>query len=127
MFLPGSFLTAILVFWLVGGALLGALLGYFSARLMRLDRRRPWLDAAMGATAVLLLFGLMVLIIDGTTTVTNGRTIGRRGIVLDHLIVWGLSTICIAVVGRQLLVTRVARRVGKGSLPPLETRRAREQ
>jgi NhaP-type Na+/H+ or K+/H+ antiporter len=127
MFLPGSFLTAILLSWFVGGALLGALLGYFSARLMRLGRRRPWLDAATGAAAVLLLFGLIVVVTRGTTTVINGRTLGRRGIVLDHLIVSGLGTICIAVVGRQLLAARAGRRVGKGSLAPLEASSAREQ
>jgi NhaP-type Na+/H+ or K+/H+ antiporter len=127
MFLPGSFLTAILLFWFVGGALLGAVLGYFSARLMRLDRRRPWLDAATGAAVVLLLFALIVVVTRGTTTVINGRTLGRRGIVLDHLIAWGLSTVCIAVVGRQLLAVRVGRRVRNGSLPPLKASSAREQ
>jgi hypothetical protein len=106
MFLPASFATVFLVIWVVGGALLGASLGWYSADLLHLHQRRAWLDAAMGASAVLLLFLLVGATAQGGVAIINGQTLGWRGLLLDHLFVWGLGLICIAVIGRQLLVAR---------------------
>jgi hypothetical protein len=113
MFLPAWLATVFAVLWVLGGALFGVSVGWYSADLMHLDRRRAWLDAAMGASAVVALYllagGLASL---GTLQVVNDHTLGWRGLLLDHLFVWGLGMICVAVVGRQLLVVRSRRRRG---------------
>jgi len=112
MFLPLSILIAILVLWVAGGALLGALLGHVSAGLLRLDRRRPWLDALAGSVGALLLIGLIGAIARGTTTQIGDHTLGRRGIVLDHVVLWGVSMISLAVLARQLFSVLARRRAG---------------
>jgi hypothetical protein len=95
-----------LLIWLLGGAALGASLGWYSADLLHLDRRPAWLDAAMGVSGILILFLLVAAVTQGGIEVVDDRTLGWRGLLLDHLIVWGLGTIVVTVVGRQLLVTR---------------------
>ena len=126
MFVPPILGTAILVLWFVGGSLLGAFIGYFSSDLLHLDRKRPWLDAVTGAAAMLLLMVLTLLVSRGTTTVINGHTLGRRGIVLDHLLIWGLSMTCLAVVGRQLCAACGQRPVRAHSSPQSDASGHRE-
>ena len=109
MFVPASFALILALIYVLGGALLGAVLGRFSADLLRLARRRAWLDAASGAAAILVLYMLVVALAPGVTIVDD-RTLGWRGVLLDHLVVWALGLVCVAVVGRQLWVARAGRR-----------------
>ncbi len=107
MFLPASLYLILTLLWILVAALAGAGLGWYSADLLRLERRRAWLDALTGAAAILLLFALVGAVAShGTTTVLNGHTLGRRGILLNHLIAWAIGFVSLSVVGRQLVVVR---------------------
>ena len=105
MFFP-AFLGPILVLGsLLGGALVGALLGWLTARILRLPRRNSWADAAIGATAHVVLFALVAAATHDVTIVeVNNHTLGWRGILLDHLYLWALGLVCIAVVARHFVV-----------------------
>jgi hypothetical protein len=102
----------------VGGAIVGASLGWYSADLLNLDRRRAWFDALTGVSAVVALALLLLAVSSlGTIEQVDGVTIGWRGVLLDHPFGWGIGMIIVAVVGRQLLVVRSRRRRGNGSSP----------
>jgi hypothetical protein len=111
MIFPTWFDSIILLFWLIGGALLGAIVGWISSCLIPLKPTNRWLDAAMGVSAVLVLCILIVVVTRGTTTIVDGHTLGRRGWLVDHLFIWTLGLIGAAVVGRQLIVARSRRHV----------------
>jgi len=113
MFMPPLLADLILAAWIVGGALLGASLGWYSADLLNLDRRRAWLDALTGVSAVVAL-GVVLVAVSSLDTVVqvDGVTLGWRRVLLDHPFVWGVGMVCVAVVGRQLLVVRMRRRGG---------------
>ncbi len=107
MFLPAWFGLMLLLCWLVVAALAGALVGRVGARALGLPARRGWADAAAGVVAVLLVFGL-TLVVSGVDTVVvqNGETQGWRGALLDHMLLWSAVAVCAAVVGLQLVGAR---------------------
>lgn len=118
MFIPPLLGDLILAAWILGGAVLGASLGWYSADLMNLQRRRAWLDALAGVSAVVALALLLIAVSSlGTVVQVDGVTLGWRAVLLDHPFAWGLGMIVVAVVGRQLLVLRIRRRRGDGSSP----------
>ena len=108
MFFPPLLGTILSIIYVIIGAGIGAALGWYSADLLRLNGRRPWLDAAMGAAAILVLYSLIASMASGARIV-NDDTLGWRGSLLDHLLVWAFGLICLAVVSRQLLVMRIRR------------------
>ena len=118
MFMPSWLAAVILVLWVLGAAILGASLGWYSADLLHMKARRAWLDALTGVAAVaaqmLLLFAVSSL---GTVVQVDGVTLGWRSVLLDHPYAWALGMIFVAVVGRQLLVVRLRRRRERGSSP----------
>lgn len=64
----------------------------------------------MGATAHVILFALMAAVTHDVTIVeVNNHTLSWRGVLLDHLYLWALGLVCIAVVGRQLVMARDGR------------------
>ena len=105
MFLPAPFALALGLLWVACGALLGAAIGSVSARLLRLRRPRPRVDAAMGATAILAMYALMAAVASGAQIVDD-QTLGWRGILFDHLVLWATGLVSLAVVGRQLVLAR---------------------
>jgi hypothetical protein len=111
MFFPAWLGSVFLLLNLIGGAVLGALLGWISSSLLRLKPTSRWLDAAMGVTAVLALGILVLIVTRGTTTSVDGHTLGRRGWLVDHIFIWTLGLIAAAVVGRQLIIAGDRRRV----------------
>jgi len=118
MFMPSWFAVVILVLWILGAAILGASLGWYSADLLHLKRRRAWLDALTGVSSVVALTLLLMAVSSlGTVVQVDGVTLGWRAVLLDHPYAWGLGMIFVAVVGRQLLVVRIRRRREGGSSP----------
>jgi hypothetical protein len=118
MFIPPLLADLILAAWIVGGALLGASFGWYSADLLNLDRRRAWIDALTGVLAVVALALLLVAVSSlGTVVQVDGVTLGWRRVLLDYPFAWGFGMIVVAVVGRQLLVLRNRRRRGDDPSP----------
>jgi hypothetical protein len=117
MFVPASFALVFAVMWVLGGALLGVPLGWVSARLIGLSRSRAWPDAAMGAATAILAMSALIAAVGRGTRVVDGRTPGWRGILRDHLALWAIGLVWLAVPGRQLVVARMTRRPQDGSLP----------
>jgi hypothetical protein len=121
MFFPPWFWIAFLVLYLVGGAVLGVLIGWVSSSMLRLHPRSSWRDAAAGATAILVLFTLIAAATArDTTTIVNDQTLGTRGLLLNHVVVWAVGLIGLAVLGRQLVVAHRTRRVRDNAGPRLK-------
>lgn len=116
MFLPASFALVLAVMWVAGGALLGVALGWVSARLFGLRPSRAGLDAAIGGAAILTMYALMAGLAGGAR-IADDHTLGWRGILFDHLVLWGTGLVCLAVVGRHFVIVRIARRSQHGSPP----------
>ena len=121
MFFPQWFGIVFLLVYAIGGALLGALIGWISSSLLRWDGTSRWRDAAMGVSAIFMLCILLAAsVARGTTTSINGHTLGMRGLVLDHLVLWALGLICLAVLGRQLLGAQGSRHDPEAASPQSE-------
>ena len=87
------------------GAVLGALTGFLTAYFIQPRARHPWRDAATGSVTLFLL-NILVNSTDNNTTSINGHTLGWRGLILDHRTAWAVTTVVLAVTGRQLLAAR---------------------
>ena len=105
MFIPDLLVYILGLGYVLIGAGLGTGLGWYSADLLRLERRRAWLDGATGAGAIATLYVLIALVSRGAR-VANDDTLGWRGVLLDHLALWAFGLVCLSVVSRYLLVAR---------------------
>ncbi len=79
--------TGVVVVWIAGvlliGAVVGVLVGFLSTYLVRLRIRRPWRDAATGSIALFAL-NLLGNSVDNGVTFSDGHALGWRGLILNH-------------------------------------------
>jgi len=102
MFLLSLMVLSWVAFVLAVGALFGALFGWASSHVLGPKSGGRWADAAVGS-AVLLGLNVVINSLGLHVTSLNERVLGRRGLILNHQIIWAVAVVCIAVLARHAL------------------------